>query len=58
MTDKSARATKLMRAYLLLVAVLLVPIALAYGIAPKAVLPKFLDMAVAGADQTQVFGRS
>ena len=44
-----------MRAYLLLVAVLLVPIAFSYGIAPSTVLPKILDIAVAGADQTQIF---
>ena len=44
-----------MRAYLLLVAVLLVPIALSYGIAPATVLPKVLDIAVAGPDQTQIF---
>ena len=44
-----------MRAYLLLVAVLLVPIAFSYGIAPSTVLPRILDIAVAGADQTQIF---
>ena len=49
------RAETLMRAYLLLVAVLLVPIAFSYGIAPSTVLPKILDIAVAGADQTQIF---
>jgi len=44
-----------MRAYLLLVAVLLVPIALSYGIAPATVLPKVVDIAVAGPDQIQIF---
>ena len=44
-----------MRAYLLLVAVLLVPIALSYGVAPAAILPKVLDITVAGTDQTQIF---
>ena len=44
-----------MRAYLLLVALLLVPIALSYGVAPATILPKFLDIAVAGPDQTQIF---
>jgi hypothetical protein len=45
----------MMRAYLLLVAVLLVPIALSYGIAPATVLPKFLNITVEGTDQTQIF---
>ncbi len=53
MTDK--RRATLMRAYLLLVAVLLVPIALSYGIAPETMLPKVLDIRVEGADQTQIF---
>ena len=44
-----------MRAYLLLVALLLVPIALSYGVAPATILPKFLDITVAGTDQTQIF---
>jgi hypothetical protein len=43
------------RAYLLLCAVLLVPIALSYGIAPAETLPRFLDIAVEGNDQTQIF---
>ncbi len=45
----------MMRAYLLLVAVLLVPITLSYGIAPATVLPKFLNITVEGTDQTQIF---
>jgi hypothetical protein len=45
----------MMRAYLLFVAVLLVPIALSYGIDPAAVLPKLLNITVEGADQTQIF---
>jgi Domain of unknown function (DUF4345) len=44
-----------MRAYLLLIAILLVPIALSYGIAPATVLPKVLDISVSSADQTQIF---
>jgi Domain of unknown function (DUF4345) len=44
-----------MRAYLLLVALLLVPIALSYGIAPAAVLPAFLNVTVSGADHIQIF---
>lgn len=55
MAGKTARSESLMRAYLLLVAVLLVPIALSYGIAPATVLPKALDISVSGADQTQIF---
>jgi hypothetical protein len=43
------------RAYLLLCAVLLVPIALSYGIAPAEVLPRFLDITIEGNDQTQIF---
>jgi hypothetical protein len=54
MAGKSARSESLMTAYLLLVAVLLVPIALSYGIAPATVLPKALDISVSGADQTQI----
>ena len=55
MAGKSTRGEILMRAYLLMVAALLVPIALSYGIAPKTVLPKFLDIGVEGTDQTQIF---
>jgi hypothetical protein len=36
-------------------AVLIVPIALSYGIDPAAVLPKFLNIEVEGTDQTQIF---
>jgi len=43
------------RAYLLFCAVLLVPIALSYGIAPAEVLPRFLNVNVEGNDQTQIF---
>lgn len=43
------------RAYLLLCAVLLLPIALSYGIAPAEVLPKVLDITVQGNDQVQIF---
>lgn len=45
----------MMRFYLLFIAVLLVPIALGYGIDPAAVLPKFLNIEVEGTDQTQIF---
>ena len=55
MGQESRRSERMMRAYLLLVAVLLVPIALSYGIAPATVLPKFLNIKVEGTDQTQIF---
>ncbi len=49
------KTERLMRAYLLLVALLLVPIALSYGLDPAAVLPRFLNISVEGTDQTQIF---
>ena len=45
----------MMRFFLLFMAVLIVPIALSYGIDPAAVLPKFLNIEVVGTDQTQIF---
>ena len=51
----SVSAERLMQAYLLFCAVLLVPIALSYGIAPAVILPEALDIAVEGNDQTQIF---
>lgn len=45
----------MMRLYLLIVAVILVPVALSYGIDPAAVLPKFMSIRVEGTDQTQIF---
>jgi hypothetical protein len=55
MAPKTTRSERLMRAYLLLVAILLIPIALSYGVAPARILPDFLDISVAGSDQTQIF---
>jgi len=55
MERDSLRSEGLTRAYLLLAAVLLVPIALSYGIAPATALPKFLNIEVEGNDQTQIF---
>src|SRR6185437_14756890 len=55
MAPTPARADRFMRPYLLLVAVLLLPIALSYGLAPATILPKFLNITVAGTDQTQIF---
>ena len=51
----ASRNTRLMRAYLLLIAIGLVPIALSYGIDPAGVLPRVLNIAVEGTDQTQIF---
>ena len=45
----------MMRFYLMCMAVLIVPIALSYGIDPAAVLPRFLNIEVVGTDQTQIF---
>ncbi len=45
----------MMKFFLLFMAVLIVPIALSYGIDPAAVLPKFLNIEVEGTDQTQIF---
>jgi hypothetical protein len=50
-----ARSSKLMRLYLLLVAALVVPIALSYGIRPHSVLPRLFDMSVSGTDQVHIF---
>lgn len=41
--------------YLLFIAAGLLPVALSYGIDPAGVLPKFLNIAVSGTDQTQIF---
>lgn len=49
------RSNRLMQAYLLFVAVALVPVALSYGIDPARVLPQFLNITVEGVDQTQIF---
>jgi len=55
MSGHPSRGNSLMRAYLLFIAVGLMPIALSYGVNPAAVLPKVLDIRVDGADQTQIF---
>jgi hypothetical protein len=49
------RNSPLMRLYLLFLVVVLVPIALSYGVDPASVLPKFINITVAGTDQTQIF---
>jgi hypothetical protein len=44
----------MMRLFLLVVAAILVPPALSYGIDPAAVLPKTMTIAVEGTDQTEL----
>jgi hypothetical protein len=55
MAHEVTRGERLMQAYLLFAAISLVPIALSYGIDPASVLPRFLNIRVEGADQTQIF---
>jgi hypothetical protein len=45
----------MVRAYLLIVGLGLVPIALSYGVDPAGVLPKFMNLRVEGTDLTQIF---
>ena len=49
------RASNIMRLYLLVAVLIVVPIALSYGIDPANVLPRFLNITVEGTDQTQIF---
>ena len=49
------RDSILMKAYLLGAVVIVVPIALSYGLDPANVLPRLLDIEVKGADQIQIF---
>ena len=49
------RCSKLMSLYLLGAVLIVVPIALSYGIDPANVLPRFLNITVEGTDQTQIF---
>lgn len=44
-----------MRLYLLFVVILIVPIALSYGLDPASVLPKVSDITVSGTDQIHIF---
>jgi uncharacterized protein DUF4345 len=46
---------RLLQAYLLFMAVVLVPVALTYGIDPAGVLPRLLEMKVEGVDQIHIF---
>ena len=54
-TPTPPRNSMLMRAYLLFVTALIVPIALSYGVDPVAMLPKILDITVTGTDQIHIF---
>ena len=45
----------LMRLYLLLFVLLVVPIALSYGLAPATTLPRALNVTVSGTDLTHIF---
>ena len=44
----------MMKLFLLVVAAILVPVALSYGVDPAAVLPKTMTIAVEGTDQTEM----
>ena len=55
MAREATSGDRLMQAYLLFVAIALVPIALSYGIDPAGILPKLLDIKVEGTDHTQIF---
>ena len=41
--------------FLLVAGVFLIPVALGYGVAPAATLPKFMNITVEGTDQTHIF---
>ena len=45
----------MMKLFLLVAGVFLLPVALTYGIDPAATLPKFMNFTVEGTDQTHIF---
>jgi hypothetical protein len=45
----------MMKLFLLVAGVFLIPVALSYGVVPAATLPKFMNIAVEGTDQTHIF---
>ena len=45
----------MMKFFLLVAAAILVPVALSYGVDPAVILPKFMNIAVEGTDQTHIF---
>lgn len=54
-TVPAPQNNNLMRLFLLFVALLLVPIALNYGLHPSTTLPMSLDIQVSGTDQTHIY---
>src|SRR5262245_32852768 len=60
LADRSAEAGfpgehDMMKLFLLVAGVFLFPVALSYGVDPPATLPKFMNIAVEGTDQTHIF---
>jgi hypothetical protein len=47
--------TNMMKIFLLVAGVFLIPVALTYGVDPAATLPKFINATVEGTDQTHIF---
>ena len=45
----------MMKLFLLVAGVFLIPVALSYGVDPAATLPKFMNVTVEGTDQTHIF---
>ena len=45
----------MMKLFLLVAGVFLIPVALSYGVVPAATIPKFMNVAVEGTDQTHIF---
>jgi uncharacterized membrane protein (DUF485 family) len=45
----------MMKLFLLVAGVFLIPVALSYGVDPAATLPKFMNITVEGTDQTHIF---
>jgi uncharacterized protein DUF4345 len=45
----------MMKLFLLVAGVFLIPVALSYGVVPAATLPKFMNVTVEGTDQTHIF---
>jgi len=45
----------MMKLFLLVAGVFLIPVALSYGVVPAATLPKFMNITVEGTDDTHIF---
>src|SRR5215510_3380563 len=58
-TDRPRPASQgepdMMKLFLLVVGVFLIPVALSYGVDPPATLPKLMNITVEGTDQTHIF---